>query len=294
MVQREVPSRLQAGVDLFTEDLFTMDLVKRMHLVSKEERKALIKLIGSDGQRLEAGAALTAISTAIENPDEELTLDFVEALNCISKKKAFRIYALLPRFILPTELFPDCEEERGEFRALTLINLNTALWLLDWNSNGRYSGLISRLGINGTEKRAFVSEKLYALCAYMKINSKSKYIQTFSVPALWLMIEVSKCLNSMSEKAKGIRKKERYKKRQQTISAIGDEISGNSASPLPTRQADDNSDLLKNFYSYFMYEAQSLAKDHKDFDKLLLSNYLKAERTWGRSARDQKGVIGYF
>lgn len=294
MYSKEASSRTAAGVDLFTEDLLTGGLIKHFCLNEQEDRKALIKLLGSDGQRIGSGIALTNISAVFENPEKELTPTFVARLNNLSKKEACRIYALFPRFILPVELFPDCEEERQEFKEMAFVNLSTALWLLDWNSQGRCSALLSRLGIKGTEKRAFVSEKLYSLCAYMKIHSKDEYIQTFSVPALWLMIEVSKCLNGLGEKTKGVSKSKRYKRRQNTFSALNDAVAGNSGEALSTRQARDSKDLLENFYRYFMNKAKEIASEQPDFDKILFSDYVKAEKTWGRSARDSKGVIGYL
>lgn len=286
--------RISAGVALFSENLLTGDLIKSLSIKDRQDRLSLIKLLGSDIQRVDAGLALTIISSAIENPEEEMSCSLIEKLNGISKKEAFRLYALLPRFALPVGFFPDCEEERQVFRDMAHINLSTALWLLDWNSKGRHSALISRLSVGDADKRAFVSEKLYSLCAYMKIHSKNKYFQEFSVPALWLMLEISKCLNDIERKVEGVSKGKRYKGRQRTVSTIEEIVAGNSEQALPTRPADSTKDLLENFYRHFMYEATALAKEQPGFDKVLFSDYLNAVKTWGRLARDAKGMIGYL
>lgn len=251
-------------------------------------RKPFIELLGADLTRNTLNKGLSQIEKAISDPTKYMTHGFFEGM---TKKDAFRIYSLFPRFIVPDTAKPDCKEELNILVETANFYFFSGLWLLNWEKNSKYSEALGQLGIEEAEKRAWVSRSLYALCDYMKIHSTNPYIKPLPAPAIWLLCEISICKNRLADKPREVSKRKRYERMQKVYARLD---SADPVDNLPTRAVTGLPDLAENFYGYFMYLVKQMAVDRPDFDKVLLTQYLKAQKVWGRKARDGPEAIGYL
>lgn len=253
-----------------------------------ENRKPFFELLGSDATRNTLNRQLFELEKAVSDPSQYMAQGFFSG---ITKKDAFRAYSLFPRFIAPKIAKPSCTEELEELNEAANFYLLSGLWLLNWQKSGKYSTLLGQLGIEEAEKRAWVSRSLYALCDYMKVHSNSPYLAPLPAPAIWLLCEVSICKSRLADRYQEGSKRKRYERMQKVYARLD---SSDPADALPTKNADGFSDLAEHFYGYFMYRVKKMAVEKPDFDKVLLSQYLKAQRVWGRKARDGTAVTGYL
>lgn len=251
-------------------------------------RKLLIELLGADLTRLDLSRQLFQIERAVSQPERYMTPELFEGL---TKKDALRIYSLFPRFIAPPTVKPDCREELDTLTEAANFYLSSGLWLLNWEKNSKYSNVLGRLGIEDAEKRAWVSRSLYALCDYMKIHSSSPYLKPLPAPAIWLLCEISLCKSQLADKDKEGSKRKRYERMQKFYAKLD---SADPSESLPTRVVDGLPDLAEHFYGYFLHLVKKMADERPDFDQVLLSQYTKAQRVWGRKALKEKGVAAYL
>lgn len=251
-------------------------------------RKILIELLGADLTRLDLNRQLFEISKAVLQPERYMTPELFKGL---TKKDALRIYTLFPRFITPPAIKPDCKEELDTLTEASNFYLSSGLWLLNWEKNSKFSDVLGQIGIEEAEKRAWVSRILYALCDYMKIHSDSPYLKSLPAPAIWLLCEISLCKNQLADKSKEGSKRKRYERMQKLYARLD---SADPSDDLPTRAVEGLPDLAEHFYGYFLHLVQKMAVERPDFDQVLLSQYTKAQKVWGRKALGEKGVAAYL
>lgn len=251
-------------------------------------RKPFIELLGADLTRSVLNAGLFTIEKAVYDPASYMTHGLFEGM---TKKDAMRIYSLFPRFITPNAAIPDCREELDTLTETANFYLFSGLWLLNWEKNSKYSEMLGQLGLEEAEKRAWVSRSLYGLCDYMKIHSSSPFLKPLPAPAIWLLCEVSICKNRLADKHKEGSKRKRYERMQKIYARLD---SADPADDLPTRAVNGLPDLAENFYGYFMYLVKKMAADRPDFDQVLLRQYVKAQKVWGREALSSTGITAYM
>lgn len=277
---------------VYTNNLTTGELIAHFEKESEADvRQALVSLIGSDPIRIETAIILCETSYRYEKLSERFTDVFLKNLNQLSKKDAFRLYAMFPRLLTPHKVLPDCEKEADELKKSGFFYTGVGLWLLNWQKGGKYSALLKNLGLEDEEKRAWVSRFRYLLCDYMATHDQHPYMKDLSPAAMWLLIEISICRCRLADRYKEGSKRKRYE-RMQSIYARLD--SSDPSDKLPDRKPQDVEDLVENFWGFFMYRAKKMADEKPDFDSVLFTQYLKAEKVWGRKAREQQGAIAYL
>jgi hypothetical protein len=255
---------------------------------SDDSKKLIISLLGADLPRTNLLTRLLQMEKAVTSPSFYMTAD---VWGDLTKKDAFRIYSLFPRFVAPANVQPDCGEEKDVLDEVKSFYLLSGLWLLNWEKSSRYSEALKTLGIDESEKRAWVSRRLYDLCDYMKIHSDSPYLKPLPVPAIWLLCEISICKKRLENKSKEGSKRKRYDRMTKFYAKLD---SADPSDALPIAVMTGLPDLAKNFYGYFLHLAKRMAIERPDFDEIFFAPYLKAEKVWGRKALGGTAVTGYL
>ena len=284
--------------DLAVQDILSMTRTTGDIIASLEKitdlpvRKALIDLLGADRTRMSSILAVGAIAENYEGLDlagSPLTLKYLtDGLNNLNRVDVYRIFSVFPRDITPEAFWPHCTEERQELKEVTSLYAATGLWLIDNHRGSKHSNILSALGIDHAQKRAFVAEKRYDVCIWVHKTTKSHLIKSFSVPTLWLLWEISICRKRLNSQHKYASKRTKYDFWVNVWESLDD--FGTDLRPF-LRPAESASDLIESFEGFMLAEAKAVAASDPDIDKLVYKTYIEAEKTWGRDARESKNKI---
>lgn len=248
-------------------------------------RKALIDLLGADTIRMSSILAIGAIAENYKSLDlagSPLTLKFLtDGLNGLKRIDIYRIFSAFPRDLTPKSFEPNCTAERQELEEVTYLYTTTGLWLIDNLRGGKHSNILLALGLDHAKKRAFVAERRYDVCDWVHKTTGNQFIKSFSVPTLWLLWEISICRKRLNSQHTYKGKRAKYDSWVNVWKSF-DDFGADLRDFL--RPAESATDLIESFEGFMLAEARSVAASNPDIDQLVYKTYIKAERTWGKSA----------